>query len=156
MITAAAVIVHRGKAYIPTEAVFEEGGGTLLSVDPVYSAALTVDDLTRVLEQVAAAGHPVIAEPKMLGYPPSHDPVLRSAGVRSWPQLARAGASYGIWWRNDGIGLYISRTDKRGRFETDEARTREFPPGTPIRTIVEAILEDVHMRPELMSTDHAQ
>jgi hypothetical protein len=74
-----------------------------------------------------------------------------AAGVSSWKKLAQGGASYSIQWRKDStITLFISRLDKKGRFEWDPARTRTFAGDTPLRTVVEAILEDVRSRPELM------
>lgn len=153
MIRVAGVFVYRGKAYVPTEALLEGGGtGTFMVVEPIYTADLTVNDLTNVLEGVATVGHPVIPEPRILGYPPNRDPVLRVAKVRSWRQLARSGASYTIIWEPDAIVLYISRLDRQSRFETDEAKTRKFSPDTPIRSIVEAIVLDAESRPELLSS----
>jgi hypothetical protein len=64
--------------------------------------------------------------------------------------LAKKGASYSIVWGPDEITLYISRLDKKGRFETDPTKTAKFAKGTSLETIVETILADVRSRPELM------
>jgi hypothetical protein len=154
MLHAAAIFVRRGRAFVPTQATLEgEGAGALLIVEPIYVCKLAAGDLALTLESLVAQGHPCIPTPKLLGYPPSRDPMLRATGVRSWRQLAKGGASYSIWWGDDAVVLYMSRHDKKGRLVTDETKTRQFPQDVSIRTLVEAILEDVHMRPELLEGD---
>jgi hypothetical protein len=64
--------------------------------------------------------------------------------------LAKGGASYTIQWGKDDIILYISRLDRKGRFEVDPAKTRTFPKDAALRTLADAILQDVHSRPELL------
>lgn len=151
MVKVAGAIVRRGKAYLAVEAHMEGGG--YLSIEPVFTADLTVDSLTAAFEQVIAAGHPKI--PALTGEEIDRrkDPILEAAGVRSWKELAKGGADYTIVWEEDTITLYISRLDRKGRFEVDPAKTRTFAKDTPLRTIVEAILEDVRSRPELLETD---
>lgn len=45
--------------------------------------------------------------------------MLAAAGVKSWYRLAKGGADYSIFWEEDRIVLYMSRLDKKGRFEVD-------------------------------------
>jgi len=129
-----------------------EGGG-YLAIEPVFTADLTVDSLTAAFEQVIAAGHPQIPTPTKEEMQRRKDPILKAAGVSSWKRLAQGGASYTIEWKEDTITLYISRLDRKGRFEVDPAKTRTFAQDTSLRTIVEAILEDVRSRPELLEMD---
>lgn len=151
MIKVAVAIVRRGKAYLAVLAKIE--GGPYLMVEPVFTADLTVHSLTAAFEQVIAAGHPQIPSPTKEEMQRRKGPILKAAGVSSWKKLAKNGASYSIEWREDTIILYISRLDRKGRFEVDPAKTRTFPKQTRLRTIVETILEDVRSRPELLEMD---
>lgn len=151
MVKVAGAIVRRGKAYLAVDAHMEGGG--YLAIEPVFTAELTVDSLTAAFEQVIAEGNPEIPTPTKEEMQRREDPILKAAGVRSWKELAKGGAAYTILWEEDTITLYISRLDRKGRFEVDPAKTRTFAKDTPLRTIVEAILEDVHSRPELLERD---
>ena len=151
MIRVAGAIVRRGKAYLAVDAHMEGGG--YLAIEPVFAADLTIDSLTAAFEQVIAIGNPQIPTPTKEEMQKRGDPILKAAGVRSWKELAKGGASYTIEWKEDTITLYISRLDRKGRFEVDPAKTRTFPKETPLRTIVEAILEDIRSRPELLEMD---
>jgi hypothetical protein len=144
----ASIIVYRGKAYVPTQAQIEGVGGHL-DVEPIYVVGLTVEELTQVLEQVFVAGNPMVPVPTQEEMRRHSDVVPKAAGVRSWKALARDGAAYSIGWRDDGILLYMSMVDEKGRFVWDPAKTRRFPPDTGIRTLAEAILEDTRSRLEL-------
>lgn len=77
------------------------------------------------------------------------DPMLKVTGTKTWKQMARSVASYSILWHDDEVTLYFSKLDKKGRFETDEDKTRVFPASVSLDEIVEAILEDVKMREKL-------
>jgi hypothetical protein len=155
MISNVGVIVHRGKAYVPTYAKMTgEMAGAYLTIEPIYVTNLTLDELTETLERVVAAGNPEVPTPTREELERYYSRLLlRAAGVRSWRQLAREGASYGIGWLNNQIELTMSRLDKQGRWEIDPTKTRYFPRDTDIRTIVEAILQDVRSRPELLASD---
>jgi hypothetical protein len=116
------LIIYKNKAYVPVEAQTE--AGFYFAVEPVFTT-------------------PTLEEMK------KKDVILSITGAKSWKALAKNGASYPISWSKDGITLYMSRLDKKGRFETDPNKTRVFSRETPLQTIVEAILEDVQSRPEL-------
>jgi hypothetical protein len=148
MITIAAAIVRNNKAYLAVMAQIE--AGPYLDIEPVFTADLTVNSLTSAFEKVIAAGHPKIPTPTKEEMKEREDPILKAARVSSWKQLARGGASYTIEWTKDTILLYISRLDRRGRFEVDPVKTQTFTRDTHLRTIVSAILEDARSRPELL------
>lgn len=155
MTRVANVIVHQGKAYLPTLAELEgEAAGMYLDVPPVYTAAVSVEGLTDALAKVAAAGNPRVPIPtseERQRY--RGGPVPKAAKVGSWKALAKGGALYSINWQPSGVTSYTSMLDEKGRFVFDPAKTRHFPPGTDIRTIVEAVLEDVRSRPEVGSSE---
>ena len=147
MIECADVIIRKGKGYIPVNAVIESG--LYFMVEPVFVADLTVDDLVAALEKAIAFGHPQIPPPTQEEMDRRKDPMLSAAGVKSWYQLAKGGVSYSIFWEEKQIVLYMSRLDKKGRFEEDSHKTKTFGLDTPLQAIVEAILADVKTRPEL-------
>lgn len=151
MIHAVSVVVYRGQAYIPTTARIEgEMAGAYMQIEPVYTSDLTVSGIAPILEELAEQGNPTMPTPSretLRAY--GGGPMLKAAGVRSWKTLAKGGASYGIYWLENEVRLYVSKLDEKGRFVDDPAKTRHFPPGVHIRTIVEAVLEDVRSRPEL-------
>jgi len=151
MIQGAWVVVRKGKGYIPIQGQIE--AGPYLGIESVYTVNLNVEDIVQAFEQVIAAGHPQIPTPTKEEMQRRKDPILKAAGASSWKTLAKNGASYTIEWQEEAITLYISRLDRKGRFEVDPAKTRTFPKGTPLRAIVEAILEDVRSRPELLEMD---
>jgi hypothetical protein len=148
VISHANILVRRGKGYLPTQALI--AGGPYVLVEPLYIVNLDVKDMVQALKQVIAAGHPRFPNLTKEQWQKRKDPVLQAAGVRSWKELAKDGASYAIEWDEDRITLYISRLDLKGRFETDPTKTTVFPNQISLETIVGKILEDVHSRSELL------
>jgi len=152
MVNIAAAIVRRGKAYLPVSA--QTDMGVYVDYEPVFTANLTVDELTAAFEQVVAEGHPRIPHPTQEEWRRWKSPVLAAAGVQSWKQMAQGGASYSIEWGGDKVTLYISHPKDPHRWRDAPVETRVFPRDTPLRTIVETILEDVRSRPELWAGDN--
>jgi len=148
MTKVAGMMVRKGKGYIPTEALIE--GGPYVCVEPVYTVSLNAHEIVQALEQVITAGHPKFPNLAREEWQKRKDPVLKAAGVKSWKELAKGGASYTIEWSEDAVMLYISRLDQKGRFETDPTRTRTFPKSMPLALIVEVVLDDIRSRPELL------
>ena len=151
MISHANLLVRRGKGYLPTQALIV--GGPYVLVEPVHVAKLDVEDIMQALTQVIALGHPRFPNFTKEEWQKRKDPVLQAAGVRSWKELAKGGASYAIEWHEEGITLYMSRLDPKDRFETDPAKTRTLPKNVPLELIVEAVLDDVRSRPELLDSN---
>lgn len=142
------IYVWRGKAYLPVQAQIESGA--FIGIEPVYTAELNAEELLAAVERVLAAGHPRLPDPTREEMRRRKDPVLAATGARSWKELARTGAAYTIGWTDKEIRLDMSRLDKKGRWEWDSAKTRIFPPDTPLRDIIAVILEDIRSRPELV------
>lgn len=141
------IYVWRGKAYLPVKARIESG--FFMDIEPVYTAGLDAEELLSAVEKVLAAGHPCLPDPTREEMRQRKSPVLAATGARSWKELARTGASYSIDWTEQEIQVYMSRLDKQGRWEWDPAKTRIFPPDTPLPDIIAVILEDMRSRPEL-------
>jgi hypothetical protein len=151
MAIVAGVIVRKGKGYVPTEALIERGPYVL--AEPVYTVNLNAHEIVQALEQVIATGHPKFPNLTRKEWQKREDPVLKAAGVKNWKELAKRGASYTIEWSEDCVMLYISQLDHKGRFETDPAKTRTFPRDVPLALVVEAVLDDIRSRPELLNTN---
>lgn len=149
----AMMFVRQGKAYLPVMALTEYG--VLIGIEPVYTAALTLEALLAALEKVLAAGHPRIPHPTQEEWRRLSriDPVLRAAKVKSWRAFSQHSVVYTIGWTEQAVVIYISQLDHLGRAEYASAKKLSFPKETPLRAIVEAILEDVRSRPELQTAE---
>jgi hypothetical protein len=139
--------VYLGKAYLPTQAIFESG--LWVDVEPVFTAALDVDELTEAAKKVIVAGHQTLPDPTREEWLHRKDPVLLATGARSWKALARNGAAYSISERNGEIRLDMTFTDKKGRWLFNPEKARTFPEGTSLSDIVRVILEDIQSREEV-------
>lgn len=151
MVVGAGVIVRNGRGYVPTQGQFEDG--PYVDIAPVHEVKLCVADIVQALEIVIAAGHPRVPAPTQEEWRKRRDPVLEAAGVRSWKELAKGGATYTIYWQGETVALFASRLDRRGRFEVDPAKTLTFPKDALLSTIAEAILDDVRSRPDLLDAE---
>jgi hypothetical protein len=140
--------VYRGKAYLPVQAIYESG--LWVDVEPVFIAALDVEELTEAANSVIAAGHRLLPAPTAVEWQKRRDPVLVATGARSWKALARRGAAYSISQSNGEIRLDMTYTDQKGRWQFDADKVQVFPEGTPLADIVRAILEDVQTREEVL------
>lgn len=147
----AMIFVRKGKAYIPVLALTE--CGVLMGIEPVYTAALTLEDLLAALEKVLAAGHPQIPHPTQEEWRrlSRKDPILRAAKVKSWRAFSQHSVVYMIGWTEQAVVVYISQLDRLGRAEFASAKKLNLAKDTALRTIVEVILEDVNSRPELLA-----
>ncbi len=145
----ASIVVRQGKAYIPTIAQTE--AGVFAGIEPVYVANLTITDLLVALEKVVSTGHPQIPHPaqeewlRLL----KEDPLLRAAGVKSLRKFYQGSMTYEIAWTPQEIIVYTGQFDHLGRAVLEKKWV--FPSTTSLRTVVEAILEDVRSRPELQA-----
>lgn len=150
MIRVAGVIVRGDKAFACVLGRTE--AGFYVDMDPTYVTGVETDGILEILEQVIGWGHPEVPTPSLEEQRRRKGPILVAAGVSSWKKLAEGGISYLISWRADAaIELFCSRLDRKGRFEWDPGRTRLFPGETPLREVVEAILEDVSSRDKASS-----
>ncbi|GIK59109.1 MAG: hypothetical protein BroJett015_47720 [Chloroflexota bacterium] len=141
------IYVYHGKAYLPAQAKFESGIWT--DIDPVFTASLNLDELVAAIQNVIAAGHPILPEPTREEWQRRKDPVLTATKARSWKALAKNGASYSIYQKDDEIRVDMSYTDKKGRWQNDPQKVRIFPGDAPLKEIVQVILDDIQSRPKV-------
>jgi len=147
----ALVFVRQGKAYLPVMAQTE--AGLFSGIEPVYTTHLTLEALHAALEKVFVAGHPRIPHPTQEEWRrlSRENPILRAARVKSWREFSQHSAVYSIEWTDQAVNVYISQLDHLGRAEYSSAKKLGLSKDIPLRAIVEAILEDVSSRPELLA-----
>lgn len=140
----AEVFIWHDKAYLPvlgrTEVDFFWEAGPLLTAD------LTTEGLTAALEEIARTGNPPMRHPTQAEFR-RRTPVQKAIGMRSWKKMAQAGViRCVIWWEENRITVAFSPRGTKDIQETNFENQKEFPSDTPLRAIVEFILEEVHSR----------
>jgi hypothetical protein len=143
-ISVATITVREGKAYIPTQG--QSDSGYFVNIEPIYICELTLQEIVTALQKVLEAGHPLIHIRTPEEGKKYSDLMLRATRTKSWKELGKTGISYSIGFSSKGIRIEMSRLDKHGRWEFDPEKRRELPNKTPLKEIVEIILEDVKSR----------
>lgn len=141
------IFIRKGKAYIPTLAKTDMG--VYMDIDPVYIVDPNIDNLANAIDQVFRTGNPKIPHPTRDQIKRLPHPVFKAAKVSSWKKFTEGCKCYGISWVYDGLILEFFKLGEKRSFIPDRPKTRAFPPGTNMREIVQAILDDLHSRPEL-------
>ena len=141
------LIVRKQKGYVPV--VARDDDGLYILVDPVFTVNLDAAEITAAFEKALAAGHPPFPDVTAEEWRKRVDPTLRAAKVKSWKKLAEGGAAYVLSWFQDVVRVDMSRLDRQGRFGDDLSKRRVLPKDTPLRELVEIIMEDIRSRPEL-------
>lgn len=141
------IIVWKGKAFLPSYA--EYSSGIVVHVEPVHVTELSISGLLSSISKVLSSECILLPDPSPEEWKKRKDPILVATGAKSWRELARKGASYGLEWTDQGIRLDISRLDKKGRWEIDPNKVKILPHDTSMDYIVEIILEDIKTRAEM-------
>lgn len=142
------IYIYRGRAYLPTQAIFESG--IWVDMQPVLTSALNAEELVAAIMKVIEAGHPTLPEPTPKEWQRRKDPVLAATKARSWKALAREGAAYAVQVTDNEIRVDMSYTDQKGRWRFSNEKARIFALDTPLTEVAKAILEDVRSRPEVL------
>lgn len=145
------IVVWRSKAYFPCQGRFPSG--IYADIEPVYAAELELGDFITTAQRVMARGISELPEVTAEEWRKRPDPILKATKARSWKELARAGASYGVDWTDQHVRVDMSYRDKQGRWQNDPAKVRMFPLDTPLEDVLAVILEDIRSRPELQATE---
>jgi len=141
------IVVWRGKAYCPALGRFPSG--IYAAIEPVYEAELELDSLIAAAEKILALGISHLPEVTAEEWRKRKSPILKATKARSWRELGRTGASYGISWTEQHIRVDMSYRDKQGRWQNDPAKVRIFPLDTPLEDVMAVILADIRTRPEV-------
>jgi hypothetical protein len=140
------LIIYKGKVYLQTKARTDQGATII--VDPVYIAKASLSEIKPILIIMMKDGNPRIPHPE--DFSKIKQVTLIATRVKSWKQLIQNAAAYSIIWRANDIVLEMSRPNSK--LEWDISRERIFPPDTDLDMIIQAILDDVHSRPEVQSS----
>jgi hypothetical protein len=143
-VSIASIIIRNGKAYMPV--MGKTDSGLFVNTEPVFICDLFIEEMTQNLQKVKEAGHPYIQILSPEDRKKHSDLMLKATGAKSWKELARTGFSYTIEWSDKGTLIEMSRLDKQGRWEYDLEKARRLPLETPLRDLVQIILEDVKSR----------
>jgi hypothetical protein len=147
-ISVAGIDIHEGKAYMPV--MGRTDSGLFINTEPVFICDLSIEEMAKNLQKVREAGHPLIHIGSSEELKKYTNLIPKASGVKSWKAFARTGFSYTIGWSEKGILIEMSRLDKRGIFEFDPTKAKELPLDTPIKDIVQIILDDVWSRPQVL------
>jgi hypothetical protein len=142
------IVVWRGKAYFPAQGRFPSG--IYADIEPVYVAEPESGDLIAAAEKILALGISHLPEVTAEEWRKRSDPILKVTKARSWKELGRTGASYGIAWTDQHIRVDMSFRDKQGRWQNDPAKVCILPSDTPLEDIIGVILADIRTRPEVL------
>jgi len=140
----ASVIIYKDQAYVPIQGLVEEGP-FYLCIEPVTPTNLDQWELAQALLASYEFGNPVTEAVDYKEYQ-KLDPILKASKARSWKQLAKQGASYGIEWLNDKVTVYMSKLDSKGRFVDDLEKQHQFSSDVDMEVIASVILEDYSLR----------
>jgi len=141
----ASVIIWDGKAYIPSNARYDNDG-PFTDIKPVYEVNLTMADLLPVVETILSKKPAILPEPTKNEVKERRDLMPRTTGARSWKQLGQRGISYIIELTDKGFLVEMSRLDKKGRWEFDPDKRKIFPPSTDLSIVIQTILDDLKTR----------
>ena len=144
---AISVNVYRGKAYVISQGRFESG--IWFDKEPIIASSLELQELIEAIKQIKKLEIEIVPDSQShewLGQPVA----LKATKARSWKALAKNGASYSIYYKDGKIHTQITYTDKKGRWQYDPQKTREFAGNTPLEDIVKYFLDDIDSRPEIL------
>lgn len=158
MRSSVSMTVRQGKAYLPT-LYRSEKYHLYARREPVLVADLTLEGLLAAIEHMKVRGNPSIELPedpeewrRWVREAKRRGPELKAAGVKSWKEFGQKARAYEIDWTDEKVIVQMSKPFAKGGFTFDRRGTLEFPPDTPLRTIVKVILADIQSNPELLTS----
>jgi hypothetical protein len=143
-ISRAIINIWNGKVYMP--AIGRTDSGMFMGTRPILVCDLSEEEITGNLERIRKIGHPLLHINSAEDRKKHADLILKLTNVRSWKELARTGYCYVITWDEKETGIEMSRLDKQGRWEYDPVKTRILPLDTPLKEVIQIILDDYYSR----------
>ncbi len=145
-LSTATIVLHRGKAYLPTISL--TGDRLYLYSAPVYVVDASVDTLVAVLEFLIAAGHPPIPIPTENELSAAGAVLPNAVYGEGSKQMSAEALHYEIQWTSSV--MYNPIRVWPPRKHPGETHKREqmqgFPKETALCTLVEFILTDAANR----------
>lgn len=115
-------------------------------MEPVHVVSSTQAELVPIVRSVLSTEPTPLPDPTPEEVKAQQELLPRITGARSWKRLCQKGISYVIELSAKGVRLEISRLDKKGRWEFDPDKRRQFPPGTDTAVVIQAVLDDLAAR----------
>jgi len=140
----AQIIIWDGRAFVPSKGRYRNGIFT--SMEPVHVVSSTQAELVPIVRSVLSTEPTPLPDPTPEEVKAQQELLPRITGARSWKRLCQKGISYVIELSAKGVRLEISRLDKKGRWEFDPDKRRQFPPGTDTAVVIQAVLDDLAAR----------
>lgn len=144
----APITIRQGKAYLPTVAITEYE--LYLHVEPVYVVDANVDALLEVVEFLIASGHRPIPEPSYTELAELSKIMLKAANVSSGDELLIDEREYDIQRLRYNDKLVVNYKLAFPTILGGPTKRQEFPDNTPLRTLIEFILEDAAKYPNVV------
>lgn len=138
------IIFWQGKAFIPTNAIYENGRRIL--IEPVQVMVPDQDELVQAVEKG------LNIEPELLPALSQEEAkylsrcLLQKFGAHSWKGLNRIGSNYSIVNSEKGLILEKSRLSKKGRWKNDPDRVKIFSPDVSLAVLIQVLLDDLNLR----------
>ena len=143
-ISIASITIWKEKVYMP--ATGKTDSGLFMDIEPILICDISLEEMIENLDKVRKSGHPLIHVNSPEDLKRHTSLMLKATGTRSWKELARTGYCYVITWGEKETRIEMSRLDKQSRWEYDPTKVRRLPLDTPLKEVIQIILDDYYSR----------
>lgn len=141
------IIIWNNKAYISTPARYRNEG-PFTGLEPIHTVNLTQSDLVPLVQTLLSKKPEILPNPTSKEVKFRRDLLPKVTGARSWKRLSLNGIAYNIVLTDKGLMLDISELDKKGRWIFPLENQTNFPAGTDLSVVIQAMLDDIEKRPK--------
>lgn len=142
-----AVTIWNNKAYISTPGRYINEG-PFTDLEPIYIANLTKSELVPLVQTILSKKPETLPNPNPEEIKFRRDLLPKVTGARSWKRLSQNGIAYNIVVTEKGLMLDISELDSKGRWIFPLEKQMNFPSGTDLSIVIQAMLDDIEKHPK--------
>lgn len=142
-----AVTIWNNKAYISTPARYVNEG-PFTDLEPIYIVNLSQSELVPLVQTILSKKPETLPNPTREEIIFRRDLLPKVTGARSWKRLSQNGIAYNIVITEKGLVLDISELDSKGRWIFPLEKQMNFPTGTDLSIVIQAMLNDIEERPK--------
>ena len=146
-IRSAAITIWNNKAYIPTPARYVNEG-PFTNLEPIHIVNPTLSELVPLVQTILSKKPEILPGPTTEEIKFRRDLLPKATGARSWKRLSQNGIAYGIVLTEKGLTLEVSELDRKGRWVFPLEKQMNFPSGTDLSVVIQAMLDDLEKRPK--------
>lgn len=139
------IIIWNNKAYIPTPARYVNEG-PFTNLEPIYIVNPTQSELVPLVQKMLSKKPATLPNPTPEEIKFRRDLLPKATGARSWKRLSLNGMAYNIVLTDKGLMLDISELDRKGRWIFPLEKQINFPAGTDLSVVIQAMLDDLEKR----------